>query len=241
MSPADARFVLDFCRRLSASGVGSTRGGGQSELRDPAHPAIYFRNDSGAEVPAYACMEITGTAEVNSRTYFTIDQPSSDDGGPYLFNLHRTVASGGYGVGSAGPDIRAVGVSTSEAIGTRFNATASAWTIQAHPIGPFIKIGNDQVVASSTLRMVYRDDAQIALFQTPGGGIPAFASGTLGKATCTLYEFSVDGSGNASYASTSFTRTVHNMSVDPVGATEKIQAVLIDGLWIANYEDCGTA
>ena len=84
-----------------------------------------------------------------------------------------------------------------------------------------------------------------AWFETPSGGIPAASGGTDGKATCDLLVTSIDGSGDATRSgsldetSTQITHTVYNAGAAAVAGSIETQCLLIDGVWVANWEDCG--
>lgn len=84
------------------------------------------------------------------------------------------------------------------------------------------------------------------LFQTPSGGIPAIDGTTLGKADCTLYKLSFDGSDATigpwnDNAGLALTRTVYNMGSAAVEENVYIQVARINGLYVANWEDCDAA
>jgi hypothetical protein len=66
----------------------------------PGNEPVKFRNDYAGEVPAYAVMRVTGTAEVGGKVIPTIDQPNTDFGRLYLVNGKKAVADDGYGVGT---------------------------------------------------------------------------------------------------------------------------------------------
>jgi len=84
------------------------------------------------------------------------------------------------------------------------------------------------------------------IFLTPSGGIPARSGTTLGKATCTLYYLSFDGTDATLAAaldaeSSGITATVFNMGLEAVNGSSYTQAVAINGLYVANWEDCGAS
>ena len=101
------RIVLDVVKYLKASGFVIDRPGRGSQFIPPEAP-IYFRNDSGEEVPPFACMQCTGTVEYGGQNYVKINKPVDDSGdaGGYLFNGIAPVESGGYGLAHDGPFVR---------------------------------------------------------------------------------------------------------------------------------------
>ena len=245
-TPADARMVLDAAKFVRDNGFALRALLRRTPLAmpDPAFPPIKFRNDSGETCPAYACMEVTGTATVGGRTVFTIDKPSTHWGGPYLFNLHRDVANGEYGLADAGVEV--FGLSDRPtAAGYRFGPQAGSWSLQETVTGPFMQAADEANIGSGVARLIKQPNhPQIKVFYTPVAGINARSAGKYGKATCTMRILTADGSGNLSPSNqtdstgATVTETVHNMGSDPVGGSEDIQAVWIDGFWIANWEEC---
>lgn len=235
-----ARFVRDngFALRalLKRGAIGFT---------DPAFPPIKFRNDSGEACPAYAAMEVTGTATVGERTVFTIDKPSTDYGKAWLFNLHREVADGEFGIADAGVEVYALSDATSAAAGTRFSPQSGSWSLKENVAGPLVAAGNEANVGSGAARyLIQPTGAIVKVFTTPSGGIPAASGGTYGKATCTMNLVTLNGLGDASAATqldsagVAITEVVHNMGGEAVEGNVDIQAVYIDGHWIANWEEC---
>lgn len=74
---------------------------------------------------------------------------------------------------------------------------------------------------------------RLAVFVSPGGGIPARSGATLGSATCTRYTVA-----GGTRASTSQTATVYNDFGTAIGASRDIIAGFIDGVWVVMSEDC---
>jgi hypothetical protein len=73
-----------------------------------------------------------------------------------------------------------------------------------------------------------------ALFLTPSGGIPGRSGSTLGAANCQR----VTKEGLTLATATSQTERVCNLSTEDVGGSVYVQALWIDGDWIANWEEC---
>lgn len=78
-----------------------------------------------------------------------------------------------------------------------------------------------------------RSGLRVAVFVTPGGGIPARSGATLGSATCTMY--SVAG---GTRASTSTTATVYSDVTSAIAGGVDIVAAKVNGIWLAIMEDC---
>ena len=67
--------------------------------------SIFFKNDSGEEIPPFACMIVTGTETVDGITYLICNKPTDADAGEYVFNNQKSVAIGSTGAIQSGPVI----------------------------------------------------------------------------------------------------------------------------------------
>jgi hypothetical protein len=105
---------------------------------DPSPHRVFVRNDSYEDVPAYACMKITGTAEVGGRTTLTIDKPDSTDG-EFVFNSQFSIASGGTGWAYRFGVVVMLGVAPTET-GAQYRPVADMWHIE-EGAGPFVVFG----------------------------------------------------------------------------------------------------
>lgn len=246
-TPEDARMVLDAARFVRDNGFALRAMLKRDPLGmpDPAFPPIKFRNDSGEACPAYACMEVTGTATVGDRTVFTITKPTTDWGKAWLFNLHREVADGEYGIADSGVELFALTDASSASAGTRFSPQNGAWSLKENVAGPLVNCGSEDTIGSGAARfLVQPTGAIVKVFVAPSGGIPAASGGTYGNAVCTMRRLVADGIGNVSAtnetdaSASAVTQTVHNMGGEAVQPDATIQAVYIDGKWIANWEEC---
>ena len=144
-SPETAKMVLEVINNLKRSGL-VLEGTAAKKYNAPPNTPIYFRNDSGEEVPPYACMQVTGTVDSNGQNFFTIDKPADEDGtsGAYLFNLHRPVAIDEFGIGDAGVEARALsGGSLNPS--DRASASTGSWEVKQANGGPFICGGDDDI------------------------------------------------------------------------------------------------
>jgi len=79
-----------------------------------------------------------------------------------------------------------------------------------------------------------RVSPQIQIFLTPTGGIPARSGSTLGQANCTKVRIDAF----VLTTLTGQTNAVGNMATEDVGEDVYIQAVKINGQWVANWEEC---
>ncbi len=83
---------------------------------------------------------------------------------------------------------------------------------------------------------VILDSQPILHFKAPGGGIPAFntGSGAMGSASCTVYKSSDSGV----LTSTSETRTIYNAAGAVTANAWGIAALNEAGLWVVIVERC---
>ena len=119
---------------------------------------IYFQNQSGMEVPPYACMQVVGTTESGGQNYLLIEQPADGDGtnGWYVFNGHCRVADGDKGLCHDGVLVRSL-TEGSPAAGDKVSPQANSWYVKEGSLFPVA--GADDIAAG-----VYR------IFITGGGG-----------------------------------------------------------------------
>ncbi len=105
-SPNTAKQVLGMVRYLEQAGFAQKAGVAHPHNPAPETP-LYFQNISDEEMPAYACMQIVGTKELEGMNYLLADKPRDTGGsnGPYLWNKHVKVPVDEYGTGTAGPHV----------------------------------------------------------------------------------------------------------------------------------------
>lgn len=246
--PDTARWVIDQIKSMMSrqyyspaellAGLGS----------DANQRSIHVKNTDAADAPGYACMQVVGiqnpySSTVVDRTYLEVEKPSDQygRGGWYVFNGPEEIAADDYGVAYGGPSVKVLGFSGS--FGDRCLPIIDDWSITKDPTGWMHFAGSDDTATDLNRVLVSPILSSVAIFETPSGGIPA-ASSDLGKATCDLYSLDLDGSNDASYVAaddeddTQIEHTVYNMALESVAGSAKIQAVLVDGLWIANWEEC---
>lgn len=105
-----------------------------------------FANHSCSEIPAYACMEVSGTIKYGSETYLTVKKPSGD--GPFVFNGPAAVPSCGYGFIQQMPIVRAKG---SVAAKQKASPQSGSWDIVQSDSGAWQSAGPDQVASGVTV------------------------------------------------------------------------------------------
>jgi hypothetical protein len=143
-SPEMMRTIMEVVNYLRASGFTiMPPGGGMRTV--PQSTPIYVRNDSGVEIPAFACLQTTGTVEAGGQNYITVDQPADTTGaaGGYLFNGQAPIEIGGYGIAHDGPVVRMLHTG-SPVSGDRMIPVVASWSV-AIGLGPFVAIGDDDI------------------------------------------------------------------------------------------------
>lgn len=146
---AVAKEMLSAFRRLQASGL-LTRDVGEALIkRVPLQneTPVFFRNDSGEEVPSYACMQVIGTVEDGGQNYVLIDKPADTDAtaGEYLFNGHYAVAEDEFGTAQGGRLVRGRKYSGTATAGDNWSPKVAEWTIEAATDGRFVMAGDDDI------------------------------------------------------------------------------------------------
>lgn len=192
----------------------------------------YVHNASGGEIPAYACMQITGTEEIAGQNFLLADQPADVDGtsGWYLFNGPRAIADNEEGIAQPGPVVRAFKNTGTITAGDHWAPVASQWYIAADTDGPFIAAGADDV-----------DDDVLRVFTGSGGA---------GGGGVTFWRFTLNANWSAGVAAADIlemdgTDTTTDANVrDPLGIFSALAngdagiCFLQDGLYYAIQAPC---
>ena len=163
---AVAKEMLRVYRQLQASGLLGRDTIESIVRRVPrsVETPVFFRNDSGEEVPRYACMQVTGTVESGGQNFCTIDKPADTDAtsGEYLFNGHVAVPAGGstaeYGTSQSGRLVRAIKAEGTSTAGDNWNPVVGDWTIEQEDGGRFVMAGDDDI-ATDVARVFIGDGA----------------------------------------------------------------------------------
>lgn len=145
-SPETAKAIFDVFKYLQASGF--TIHLPDRTIADTYQPApIYIRNDSGEEIPRFACLQVTGSVELNGQNYITVDKPTdvTGDAGWYLFNGFAAVEIDGYGIAHDGPLVRMLTDGSAVACGDRWRPTISQWYVTPSAAGIFSAVGEDDI------------------------------------------------------------------------------------------------
>lgn len=207
---------------------------GDSFLQQPK--SNRFRNDSGEEIPAYACMKVLDSELSNDRYLISVTKPD-DTGGPYLFNGPRPVEIDGLGQYNTGM-VRALFDTGTPAVNEIWGPTTS-WEIESYGSCALMIMG--QIEDDLALGQHPSPVTQISI-KFPDAGIPARAGNQYGSATCEVMTTNVDGEG-IQQKSPANEVTVWNQVQTIVGANGdhlgKANAE-IDFRWHAIVDDCTT-
>jgi len=151
-SRKNAEIILETVRYLRANGLIVPQSGRGRQFIPPLAP-IYVRNDSGEVIPAYACLQTTGTVEDGGQNYITVDQPvdNTGDAGAYLFNGQEAIEIGGFGIAYDGPLTRML---TDGAVlsGDKCQPVVGQWAITTG--GNLITAVGDDDIEENTIRGV---------------------------------------------------------------------------------------
>lgn len=230
------RIVQEMIRHYRRfGGWNPTTGGDVMNTLRPREPA-YFHNDSGEEIPAYACCQVTGTLELSGQNYLLVDKPAdtTGDAGWYVFNGPTPVADNEEGRYQTGPIVRGYKNSGTITAGDKWGPTSGQWYVSTAADGPFIAAGADDIQAD-VLKLFTGSGSsgEVKFFSTGVGGIAARSGSTLGSATCTMLTVA-----GGTRATTSTTATVYNDFLTSIGASVDIAAAKVDGIWLVIAEDC---
>lgn len=233
LSPENARLVLEAARVLRNSGW-TLPGQVPTPPRD-VQTNLIAHNDSGSTIPAWACMQVTGTEDLGPITMLVVDQPADTDGtaGGFVFNGPNEIEADQDGAIQRGNIVRAYKNAGTVSGGQKWRPTVNQWYLTQDDAGQFTACGDDQVDDDVFKIFSSTESPGGRVFVTPSGGIAARSGATLGSATCTHYTVT-----GGTRASTSDTVTVYNDFTTAIGGSTDIVAIRVDGIWLAIAEDC---
>lgn len=215
--PDTARTILEVVNYLKQNGFVLPAGRRVSQTIEPTTP-IYVRNDSGEEIPPFACMQSTGTVEAGDQNYITVDKPTdtTGDGGPYLFNGNLAIPAAGqgdnYGIGHDGPVCRMLTDGTSASAGDAFDPVIDSWAI-APGSGTFRLIGADDIGTGVYWGQIAPPPDNCLVYTA--SGVDARVGTLPGSATLTVYQINPD---TSALESAGVTREVFNISATAIPA-----------------------
>jgi len=139
-SPEQAKLTWETIKEIRTSGLLKNAKPG-AIVDDPGIHQVRVVNESGEEVPEFACMQIIDTLVDNGITYLRITKPTATDG-KYIFNNASRIAIDEMGIGHTWDVVRMLGSGAAVPL-AGYGATIGAWTIQQQDGGPFTVYGED--------------------------------------------------------------------------------------------------
>ena len=189
------------------------------DVEFPVDGGIYFKNNSGVEIPAYGVMQASGTEE-NILNYLTVERAYDYTAcqGVTLFNGPFSVPDGEFGTAQNGPVYIAVhDAAITYNVGDRMGWKSGAFTLALG--APLVYLGTDDVITNGC-RVMF-DHSCMA-----GQSVSAIAAGASG----TVRRRKAGGSGFTTDTTRSY--TAFNDSGTEVAADSRILMFPIDGRWV---------
>lgn len=150
---------------------------------------VHIQNLSGEAVPAFGCMQITGTADIGAKTALTIDKPTSTDG-QYIFNGPYIIEDTETGWGYRHGVVLMLG-DAPYISGSQYLPIVGSWEIE-EGAGPFVVYGPDQTGERTIVGRIQASGGGGVLIEGPVADTVC-AAGTLDIAvdfasTCSEFE-----------------------------------------------------
>lgn len=159
LTPELANILREMARLYRANGWPSVST--QRETRFYPPDSIIFVNRSGEEIPAYGCMQVTGSIEQDGRTIFEVTKPDAatiTSENQLLFNSSRPVADDENGLAQPPTIVKALkdSAETTDDVGKGWNYTDGEWYLS--PSGSFTYYGVSDI------------DDDVIIVKSPSGG-----------------------------------------------------------------------
>jgi hypothetical protein len=181
---------------------------------------IYFVNKSTATIPAYGCVQLVGSSEIDGTTYMEVKRPfeySNSVMGPFLLNGPGECSPDEIGTAQWGPIFRAKKDSATYSTGTRMGPVDASFDLSKGCLFTFI--GDDE--QSDDLIKVIA--CETPLLAVAGSGIGANTSGTVtAKAPA---------SGN--WTAGAITYTAWNPTGVAIASAANVLLFPVDAKWLA--------
>ena len=215
-SPSDADRVWSAVKTVERGQAPNTA----TERANTPSP-IYFKSLSSLVIPAYGCLQMVGTEEVEGRNYILVDRPfdySDSVMGPFLFNGSREVEANGLGTAQWGPIYRAIKDSGTYTVGTRFGPVASSFEMAKGPL--YTYLGDDDL-EDNCVRLIACETPLLAV--AGSSGIAGNSSGTVTAKQ--------PASGN--WTAGSVTYTAWNPTGVAIASAANVMLFPVDAKWVA--------
>ena len=182
---------------------------------------IYFVNKSTATIPAYGCVQMVGSSDIDGTTYIEVKRPfeyANSVMGPFLLNGPGECLPDEIGTAQWGPIFRAKKDSATYSTGTRMGPKASAFELEKGCL--FTYIGDDEQ-EDDLMKVIACETPLLAV--AGGSGIAGNSSGTVTAKQ--------PASGN--WTAGSVTYTAWNPTSPSIGANATVMIFPIDAKWVA--------
>ena len=181
---------------------------------------IYFVNRSTATIPAYGCVQMVGSSDIDGTTYIEVKRPfeyANSVMGPFLLNGPGECLQDEIGTAQWGPIFRAKKDSATYTTGTRMGPKASAFELEKGCLFTFI--GDDEQ-EDDLIKVIA---CETPLLAVAGSGIGANTSGTVtAKAPA---------SGN--WTAGTITYTAWNPTGVAIASAASVLLFPVDAKWLA--------
>jgi hypothetical protein len=117
---------------------------------------IYVQNADSVAVPAFGCVQVTGTATYDGGTVITAARPVDTTGtaGKYLFNGPVEIGVGRVGIAYDGPLVRVLTDGSGVTCGAGWSPVVAQWYVAPTAGGLLSAVGTD-VIATNVIRAFY--------------------------------------------------------------------------------------
>lgn len=160
--PETAQLILQVVNYLVAAGFVDKPGGRKPQFIPPQSP-IYIHNDTGEEIPAFGCVQTSGTIEDGGQNYIEVTKPVdvSGEAGWYLFNGLQPIEIDGYGIAYDGPLVRILTDGSAIASGDKWGPAVGSFAVE--PGGDLIVAAGADDIETDVMRgfIVSTSSAQI--------------------------------------------------------------------------------
>jgi hypothetical protein len=181
---------------------------------------IYFVNRSTATIPAYGCIQMNGSSDIDGSTYIEVTRPfdySDSVVGPFLLNGPGECLPDEIGTAQWGPIFRAKKDSATYSTGTRMGPVDASFDLSKGCL--FTYIGDDEQ-EGDLIRVIA---CETPLLAVAGSGIGANTSGTVtAKAPA---------SGN--WTAGAITYTAWNPTGVAIASAANVLLFPVDAKWLA--------
>jgi hypothetical protein len=181
---------------------------------------IYFVNKSTATIPAYGCVQMVGSSDIDGTTYIEVTRPfdySNSVIGPFLLNGPGECLPDEIGTAQWGPIFRAKKDSATYTTGTRMGPVESSFDLSKGCLFTFI--GDDEQ-EDDLIKVIA---CETPLLAVAGSGIGANTSGTV----------TVKQPASGNWTAGTITYTAWNPTGVAIASAASVLLFPVDAKWLA--------